>query len=280
MIDVMGRIPNIKLYRPWKKEGEPFKWQAYVAGNPIIPTPLIHLTHNKIYIFEGEPDCYMAAAHGCFGITSGSASNHDYKKIFGPSFASTFKDKEIVIVTDADAVGEKAGKAMALQFIEVAKQVKIVNLNKSDTNPTGLDPQITHEYKGKLKRDEKDVTDFFRKNGFGDKAKDLFLALEERTMAFTDDRDRKAKQIFKVKLDESVHSKYFDNDGNTHLEIVANVSDIDDCIYKFPTKLCVSCKPLYDITMKNNNMSERSNGSQVNPVHSSEIWSVGLSHSF
>jgi hypothetical protein len=36
----------------------------------------------------------------------------------------------------------------------------------------------------------------------------------------------------------------------------------------------------YSTPLKNNNMSDRPNGSQVNPVHSSEIWSVGLSHSF
>ena len=36
----------------------------------------------------------------------------------------------------------------------------------------------------------------------------------------------------------------------------------------------------YSTPMKNNNMADRPNGSQVNPVHSSEIWSVGLSHSF
>jgi len=36
----------------------------------------------------------------------------------------------------------------------------------------------------------------------------------------------------------------------------------------------------YSTPLKNNNLSDRPNGSQVNPVHSSEIWSVGLSHSF
>ena len=36
----------------------------------------------------------------------------------------------------------------------------------------------------------------------------------------------------------------------------------------------------YSTPMKNNNLSDRPNGTQVNPVHSSEIWSVGLSHSF
>jgi len=36
----------------------------------------------------------------------------------------------------------------------------------------------------------------------------------------------------------------------------------------------------YSTPLKNNNMSDRPNGSLVNPVHSSEIWSLGLSHSF
>ena len=36
----------------------------------------------------------------------------------------------------------------------------------------------------------------------------------------------------------------------------------------------------YSTPLKNNNMSDRPNGTQVNPVHSSEIWSLGFSHSF
>jgi hypothetical protein len=36
----------------------------------------------------------------------------------------------------------------------------------------------------------------------------------------------------------------------------------------------------YSTPMKNNNLSDRPNGTEVNPVHSSEVWSVGLSHSF
>jgi len=36
----------------------------------------------------------------------------------------------------------------------------------------------------------------------------------------------------------------------------------------------------YSTPLKVNNMADRPNGTEVNPVHSSEIWSVGLSHSF
>jgi len=36
----------------------------------------------------------------------------------------------------------------------------------------------------------------------------------------------------------------------------------------------------YSTPLKNNNLASRANGTLVNPVHSSEIWSVGLAHSF
>ena len=36
----------------------------------------------------------------------------------------------------------------------------------------------------------------------------------------------------------------------------------------------------YSTPLKTNNLASRANGTLVNPVHSSEIWSLGLSHSF
>ena len=36
----------------------------------------------------------------------------------------------------------------------------------------------------------------------------------------------------------------------------------------------------YSTPLKNNNLASRTNGTLVNPVHPSEIWSLGLSHSF
>ena len=36
----------------------------------------------------------------------------------------------------------------------------------------------------------------------------------------------------------------------------------------------------YSTPLKTNNLATRLNGTEVNPVHSSEIWSLGLSHSF
>ena len=48
--------------------------------------------------------------------------------------------------------------------------------------------------------------------------------------------------------------------------------------YKFTA--ATSAYLFYSTPLKNNNLSDRPNGTEVNPVHSSQIWSVGLSHSF
>ena len=162
-----------------------------------------------------------------------------------------------MIVGDADKAGVTASQFMALQFIEVAKQVKVVDLNKRPDNPLGLDPDLIHEVGGKFKRDEKDVTDFFRKNGFGKIATEAFLALEKVTTAFSDDKDRKERRFFKVNLEESQHSKYFSPEGNIHLQFLASVSDIDEGVYKFPSQVSCACAPLRDINAKNNNMCKK-----------------------
>ena len=36
----------------------------------------------------------------------------------------------------------------------------------------------------------------------------------------------------------------------------------------------------YSTPLKNTNLTAKANGTLVNPVHSSEIWSLGLAHSF
>ena len=246
MIDAKGQIINIKMYRPWNPE---FKWQTMVAGNPLIPTPVSHLTHSKLYIFEGEPDCYCAAAHGLFGITCGSASNNSFRKFYGDQLENIFRNKEIVFVMDADDKGITAATAMAKEMYGVAKQIKIIDLNKSDINPNGLDPALMKEVKGKQKRTEKDFTEFMQKNGMGEGALKSFLALEEATKVYTQNTRSKA-EFYKVTLSESMNSRYYDRDSMKHLELVASIQALDEKIYKYPTQLCVSCRPLYDSTHK------------------------------
>lgn len=249
MIDSKGQILNIKLYRPWNPDR---KWEAKVAGlsNSFIPTPVSHLTHSKLYIFEGEPDVYCAAAHGLFGITCGSASNKSFKKFYGDQFESLFRNKEIVFVMDADDAGIATSSTMAKELYGVAKQIKIINLNKSDINPHGLDPEATKEANGKKKRSEKDFSEFMLKNGMGEKAKKVFLDLERNTIVYSQNTSRSKLEKFKVSLAESIHSKYYNKDSLKHLEIRASIRELDERVYKFPTRVCVSCKPLFDMNFK------------------------------
>src|SRR3989339_1122489 len=174
MKDNDGDIVNIKMYRPWSRDR---KWQLMIKGNPTPPGPACHLSENKLYIYEGEPDCYCGAAHGLLGITAGTASNKSYKKLYGTQFETLFKGKEIVLVMDADDKGVTAARTLAVEFAGVASQVKIIDLNKSAINPHGLDPNLMKDVNGKQKRAEKDFSEFMRKNGF---ELQIFRELEEK----------------------------------------------------------------------------------------------------
>lgn len=247
MIDANGNIVNIKMYRPWNLQ---YKWQAMIKGNPLIPAPVVHLTHSKLYIFEGEPDCYCAAAHGLYGITSGGVSQYSYKKIYGDQFEAKFRNKEIVLVMDADDKGIAAATKIAEELYPIVKQIKIVDLNKSNINPNGLDPKAVKNVGGKMKRSEKDFTDFMIKNKFGEDALRSFNQLVDATEVYTQNITRSKVENYKVTLVESVKNKYYDKDSCKRLEITARVHEYDEKVYKYPTKVCVACKPLYDLNMK------------------------------
>jgi hypothetical protein len=251
MIDAKGQILNLKLYRPWN---EKFKWQAKLAGltQSFIPTPVSHLTHTKLYIFEGEPDCYCAAAHGFYGITCGSASNKSFKKFYGDQFEINFRNKEIVFVMDADEAGTTAATDLAKELYGLTKQIKIINLNKSEINPHGLDPTLMKDVNGKQKRQQKDFTEFMQLNGLGEKAIRAFSELEKLTPVYTQNTSRSKTEKFKVSITEAVNSRYYDKDSLKHLEVMASIREFDQKVYKYPTKICVSCRPLFDINFKNN----------------------------
>jgi len=275
MIDNKGQILNIKLYRPWN---EKFKWQAKLSGltQSFIPTPVTHLTHTKLYIFEGEPDCYCAAAHGFFGITCGSASNKSFKKFYGDQFETIFKNKEIVFCMDADEAGTAAATDLAKELYGTVKQIKIINFNKSEINPHGLDPTLMKEVNGKQKRAQKDFTEFMQLNGLGEKAIRIFSELEKLTPVYTQNTARSKIEKFKVSLAESVNSRYYDKDSLKHLEILASIREFDEKVYKFPTKICVSCKPLFDINFKNNNMCKKCKIATLNGFGDNTMDSVSM----
>ena len=251
IFDAEGDCINIKIYDPFNSNKD-FKWQYWAKGLPIKPLPIDNFTKPKIYFFEGEPDMLCAIAFGIEGaVTMASQSNHNVNTVFGEEMAKQiFYNKEIVIVFDADGAPDKTGKTfaqkLAASLYPYAKQIKIINLDKSEINPLGLDSTVMKTVvssKGaeKQKRAEKDFTEFMKKNGFGEQAITAFHKLVDDTEVYVENVDRVREVLYKVTLPESRMSKHYSPDGNKTLELIASVSDFDSTAYQYPKKFCVTC---------------------------------------
>ncbi len=255
MINAEGDFVNAKAYDP-TASNPTFKWVFPYKHRDKTPVPINNFTKHKILFLEGEPDLYCALSFGYEGaVTFGSISAKNVDTVFGRNHAKQlFKGKEIVICFDSDEASQKPAQELAMSLFPYVKQIKIVDLNKSEINPNGLDPELTHEVKywdskakkevSKIKRSEKDFTDFMKKNGFDDSAKTEFDKLIQETPVFTYNTERKRKEVFKVTLQEARTSKYFSADRSKELELVASVVDFNCSAFMYPTEFTVSCRAM------------------------------------
>jgi len=249
-INAEGDLTNVKCYDPTASDSSR-KWMHPYKGFESGPVPINNFTEKKIMFLEGEPDLYCAIAFGFEGcVTLGSKSMNDVDKVFGSARAKQlFSNKEIIICLDADEKetgGGSSSKKLALSLYPYARQIKIINLNKSNINPNGLDPNLFKEVlKGnqetKQKRLEKDFTDFMVKNGFDERAKKIFEKLVDDTPVFTHNPSRIAKQTFKVTLQEARMSRYFSADRSKELELSATLVDYCPNAYMYPIRFSVTC---------------------------------------
>jgi putative DNA primase/helicase len=181
-------LVNFKLYNPLSKNLA-YKWSVHYKGRGRCFSLYKNFYNNPLIICSGEPDMYCAIAHGFKNASSlGSEKNTDIDKMFGPNVSKIFKDKTIIIVSDSDKTGEESSKELAFNVCKYTKDIKIINLDKSNINPYGLDPSLTKEFEvnlvRKTKRSEKDLTDFLYKNGFNETAGDRFRKLIEDTPVY------------------------------------------------------------------------------------------------
>lgn len=246
IINEDGDLLNMKVYDPFNTNRS-YKWMYIHKGREIKPTPINNFTKNPLYFFAGEPDMYCAIANGYDGaVTMGAERNTDVVKVFGvKKCEQLFKGKEVVIVLDADETGVSGAQKLAKSLYPFAKQIKIVDLNKSEINPWGLDPELLKnvgtEDKPKMKRLEKDYTEFWYKNGDGEMAKQRFDNLVKNTKVFTENKDRVKSELYKVTLQESRLPKYASHDDSKVLELIASVGDFNDSAYHYPAEFGVSC---------------------------------------
>ena len=246
VINADGQLINVKAYDP-RNSNSAYKWSYPFKGYENGPVPINNFTQQKIYFFGGEPDTYCAVAMGINGaVTFGSEAITNVDKVFGVERArQIFQGKEIVICLDSDETGIKSANKLAASLYPYAKQIKIINLDKSEINPHGLDPELVKEVgegdDKKTKRIEKDFTDFVKKNRFDKVAMELFDNLIENTIVYTQNVDRVAKERFKVTLQESRYPRYFSSDGSKILEIIASVGELNNKAFMCCKNFSVSC---------------------------------------
>jgi len=181
-------LVNFKVYNPLSGNLA-YKWSVLHKGKGRCFSLYKNFYNNPLMICSGEPDMYCAIAHGFKNAVSlGSEKNTDIDKIFGPNVSKIFKDKTIVIVSDSDKTGYESSKELAFNIYKYTKDIKIINLDKSDTNPYGLDPSLIKEFEvnlvRKTKRSEKDLTDFLFKNGFNETTGERFKKLIDDTPVY------------------------------------------------------------------------------------------------
>jgi hypothetical protein len=249
VINAEGQLINVKAYDP--RCGNPaYKWSYPFKGYENGPVPINNFTQQKIYFFGGEPDCYCAIAMGIAGaVTFGSEAITDVDKVFGQERArQIFLGKEIVICLDSDETGVMSANKLAKSLYPYAKQIKIINLDKSEINPQGLDPALVKEVgegeNKKVKRVEKDFTDFIKKNGFGVESINFFDNLIENTIVYTQNFDRVQKEKFKVTLQESRYPRYFSSDDSKVLEIIASVGELNNKAFMCCKNFSATCSAM------------------------------------
>jgi len=248
-IDAEGNLVNAKLYNPMNPK---YKWQYLQKGNPTKPSPMNNFMNSKIYFFEGEPDCYCAIGFGLNAVTLGPAVVTDVCEVFGAETAKMlFTGKECVICFDGDDAGKLGASKLAKSLYPFAKQIKIIDLNKSDTNPYGLpldeEEVETPDGKKKMKRVYKDMSDFMMKiNGGGDDALIKFNELVDDTCVYVENDSRSPVEVYKVTLQESRNPKYHSVDGTKELELIAAVSEFDPKSFLYPVSILAICPCLSD----------------------------------
>lgn len=263
MIDGAGNLINVKMYNPLTDDLR-FKWWCLYEKSGTYPVPIDSLTKDPIYFFEGEPDTFCALGFGIEGaITLGSKGSVDIIKVLGYDTAKRMlTGKEIVICLDADNQSRGYAEKLAASIYQFdIKQLKIIDLNKSEINPNGLDPTAMKTIKKKggeiKKRSEKDFTEFMKKNGFNENAKTLFLKLVNDTQVYTQNIKRIPVEKFKVTLQESRAPKYFSHDGSKRIEIAATICDFDESAYLYDKKFGISCICMGDKNIKLMNACKR-----------------------
>lgn len=241
LITTDGQVLNIKSYNP-AAVNKRDKWQYEFEGFPTnLPFPYSALTESTIVFFEGEPDAITAFGCDIDGaFTLGACSNIDIDRIFGERIEEILTGKDCIIVFDIDGPGREWAAKLAAKLYKYAMQVKILNL-ANGTN--GLDETSVGD-NGKLTK--KDFTDWAKQFKSAEDVRKEFWNLVAITDAFVFNEDRSSDATAKISVFEANKSAFYDSDGTHKIEMMVQISSVEEQPYNFTSKLRFTCHRMKD----------------------------------
>lgn len=118
--DVLGRLTNIRLYRPGGGLMKIISWARSTGASALFPaTPLF--PDRPVLLCEGESDTICALSHGFNAITQTSKL-----KKWPELHLMPFKGKDVIIVYDADVPGQKYAGFAVQALTGTAKSVRTI----------------------------------------------------------------------------------------------------------------------------------------------------------
>jgi len=182
--DADGAIKNIRFYSFDNKDAKMISYFTGSGENRLFPYK--NLTHEEIWLCEGEKDAIVGISHGlnCVTMTAGAMS-------WNPSFNELFTKKIVNIVFDVDRAGQEGATIILNELKEFAAEVRIISLP--------------------VTKPKKDLTDFFVYSGG---SSEQLKKLRDTTPIHTTETQETpveidSSKITKVSLAASSNAEYF-----------------------------------------------------------------------
>jgi hypothetical protein len=207
--DHTGSFVNIRRYDPGAKSGD--KVRNIPDRGTVRLFPWSNVLKDPIVLVGGEMDCLLANQMGLNAMTTtaGELSWHD-------SWNRLFIGKTVYIMYDKDDTGRRGAKKVAHKLIDVAKEVKVIDL------PIKEGEDFT-DYVVNYGCTSDDISGMFRKTP-------AFVA--EQTNEATGD-----STVYSVHLSQASRGEYF----GKRVKFQSIVAGKDLAPYLYPRKIKLTC---------------------------------------
>ena len=202
--------------RKWKPHTDEYKIISYAAGYGTTTFfPMSQLSHNELYLMEGEMDCLLALSLklNAITITNGAGAVPDTDHL------EKLRGKVINICYDIDDAGQKGAKRIVEKIQGIASKIRVIKLPITEPkNGDFTDYIIEHKHS---------VADFKQL------VEDTPFIEYIITKNFELDDN-----IYDVELDESAQQDYYNKKVRTKVIVAGK----DLAPYFAPQKLTIVCK--------------------------------------